>query len=141
MAHQNFECRFTWLWLYLHEQIRTKRNERSTRPCRMSWTALRTQVRAPGVRRFASKRANEWQEWNYQRKEEGRGRGREGEIEREGKLRPTEWERWSNEGIREWVDQQEHIYYFGIPLLNCQINHHIIEEILRLNQLYKSIVV
>lgn len=45
----------------LDEKERTKH----ARPCRVSWTALRTQVRTPGVRRSASKRANERQEWNY----------------------------------------------------------------------------
>lgn len=40
----------------------------------------------------------------------------------------TEWERWSKESIRGWVDQQEHIYYFEIPPLNRQINRHVIEK-------------
>jgi len=34
--------------------------------------ALRTQVRAPDVRHFASKRANEQEEWNYKRKKKER---------------------------------------------------------------------
>lgn len=37
------------------------------------------------------------------------------------------------------VDQQENIYYFGMPPLNRQINHRIIEEVMQLNQLQKSI--